>query len=87
MTDSSERPAWATKIAQEFKLPPESEAILDEAVQAYARLQSIKELLDDQGLIVPSRYDGVTKANPLIAAERAARDAYIRALRALNLPE
>jgi hypothetical protein len=83
----TERPAWALEIEKEFKLPPETQAILDEAVRAYERLEQIRAALDEQGLEVPSRYDGVTKANPLISAERASRDAYIRALRALNLPE
>jgi len=81
------RPDWAQAIERDFDLPPETQAILDEAVKAYGRLEEIRAALDEQGLLVPARYDGMKeKPNPLLAAERAARDAYIRALRALNLP-
>jgi hypothetical protein len=81
------RPAWAVAIEKEFSLPPEQAAILDEAVRAFERLEQIRAQLDKvDDLLVPGR-GGPPKVTPLLQAERAARDAYIRALRALNLPD
>jgi hypothetical protein len=80
-------PEFARKLRAQFDFSdtPEQEAILQEAVQAYERLQQIRKALDaETELLVPGR-GGPPKITPLLQAERAQRDAYIRALRALNL--
>jgi hypothetical protein len=79
-----EEPAFARQIREEFTLPPEADAILQEAIRAYERLEQIREELDESDLVIEGRANSRV-ANPLIAAERAARSSFVQILRALNL--
>jgi hypothetical protein len=83
-------PAFAQRILDTVDLPPEQREILDQAVACARRLDQItaaldKVLADDEMLVRGER--GSLKMTPLLAAERAERDALVRLLRALNLPE
>jgi hypothetical protein len=81
-------PPFAAKILDEFTLPPEMAELLEQAVAAWRRLEQVKAALDtaignDEMLVRGER--GSLKMTPLLAAERAERDALARLLRALNL--
>jgi hypothetical protein len=83
-------PPFAQAIVDTVDLPPEQRELLDQAVAAWRRLEQVREALDlaiasDELLVRGER--GSLKMTPLLAAERAERDALARFLRALNLPE
>ncbi len=79
--------AWADTIRAHWTFGPDLEELLDAAAQARSRWLQIRALLDEQGLMIPGRYEGVERVNPLVAAEARARESFIRALRALRLPD
>lgn len=58
--------------------------ILATAMDARGRMRKCREAIDAEGSLVPDRY-GNYKANPLLVAERGARDSYAKLLRILNL--
>jgi phage terminase small subunit len=65
---------------------PDAQMALEIGRQAWARWRQIVERLDAEGLVLPGRYRGSSRLNPLVAAETAARDAVLRVLKALDLP-
>jgi hypothetical protein len=79
--------SFADDIREKFNLPVELEELLRAAEQAHARWRQITEKLDEEGLVIPGRYEGVSRVNPLVAAEARARESFVRTLRALHLPE
>ena len=83
-------PAFAQAIVDTIDLPPEQRELLDQAVAAWRRLAQVSDALDkviegDELMVEGER--GSLKMTPLLAAERAERDALARLLRALNLPD
>ena len=58
-------------------------ALLGEACAAADRVAECRELIAEQGAVVRSQ--GAIRAHPLLASERDARAAMLRALRYLNL--
>jgi P27 family predicted phage terminase small subunit len=58
-------------------------ALLGQACEACDRVAECRELIAAQGAVVRSQ--GAVRAHPLLAAERDARAAMLRALRYLNL--
>jgi hypothetical protein len=73
------------QIEAAFELAPEHKLLLSMARQAWRRWDEIRRRLDEEGLVVPGRF--VDRANPLIALEVTTRNACLRALNALHLPE
>jgi hypothetical protein len=90
MTKPEALPAFAQAIVDTIDLPPEQRELLDQCVAAWRRLEQVKVALDkalgDDGLVIKGERGSIVM-NPLLAAERAERDALARLLRALNLPE
>jgi thymidylate kinase len=78
---------WTDDIREQFDLPTETEQLLLAAEQAQERWLEIKERLDTEGIVIPGRYANTPRVNPLVAAEARARESFLRALRALDLPE
>ena len=78
---------WSDAIRAEFDLAAEAEQMLQAAEQAYARWKQIEEVLDAEPLTVTGRYEGMSKTNPLVLAEQRARESFVRALKALKIPE
>jgi hypothetical protein len=58
--------------------------VLDTALSARARMRRCREAIDKGGELIRDRWN-VSGANPLLVAERGARDSYLKALRLLNL--
>jgi hypothetical protein len=78
---------FADDIRKKFDLSTELEELLRAAEQAHDRWRQITKKLDEEGLVIPGRYEGVSRVNPLVSAEARARESFVRTLRALHLPE
>jgi hypothetical protein len=76
---------WSNDIRAQFDLPAELRRLLEVAEEAERRWLSIKAELDAIGGYTVMGQAGVPKLHPLVAAERAARDAFQRALKTVNL--
>jgi hypothetical protein len=63
---------------------PASLEILGTALAARGRMRNCREKIDEAGELIKDRW-GQFRANPLLVAERGARDSYLKALRILNL--
>ena len=85
MADEQARPAWALKIEEDFDLDYIERALLDAAEQAWHRWQALARRIDDEGIMLPGRYENTQRAHPLLASEQVARQAFMRALRALKM--
>jgi hypothetical protein len=76
---------WSDDVRAQFDLPPELKRLVEVAEEAEARWLSIKAELDAAGAYTVMGQAGVPKLHPLVAAERAARDAFLRSLKTVNL--
>jgi hypothetical protein len=79
-------PAWFDAIRDTYALGSDDEALLALAEQAYGRWRELATRIDEDGVMVPGRYEGVERAHPLLGAERAARNAVAEILVKLKLP-
>jgi RNase adaptor protein for sRNA GlmZ degradation len=81
------RPAWATKIEEKYDLDASESALLEAAEQAWQRWQDLAARIDADGVLVEGRYENTERAHPLLSQESVARQAFMRALRALKVEE
>jgi phage terminase small subunit len=73
------------QLVREFRIDDGgSVSLLTVAMEAHQRARRARERIDREGEVINDRF-GCLKAHPCIAIERDARDAYMRALRLLNL--
>ena len=86
MTDR-DRPTWAVTIDASYDLDATEAALLEAAEQAWQRWQDLTERIDADGVILAGRYEHTERAHPLLASEQVARQAFMRALRALKIEE
>jgi len=75
---------WWCAVHTDFALEPHHTRLLTLACEAFDRCQQARELIDRDGLTVPTG-DGGLKAHPCIGIERDARLAFARLLRELDL--
>ena len=92
MTEHLEPPAhlapetadWWCAVLGDYELEAHHLRLLRLACEAWDRCQQAREILDRDGLTVPTG-DGGLKAHPAIGIERDARTAFARLLRELDL--
>ena len=92
MTEQLEPPAhlapetadWWCAVLGDYELEAHHLRLLRLACEAWDRCQQAREILDRDGLTVPTG-DGGLKAHPAIGIERDARTAFARLLRELDL--
>jgi len=77
--------AWFDDIEARFEFSAEHKLLFGVARQAWRRCNQIRGRRDEEGVVWPGRF--VPRANPLISLEVTTRNAFIRALKALDLPE
>jgi hypothetical protein len=74
-------------LERDFELGAHHRAIAEAAMQARARWIELRDRIDADGVVVKSRCRDGFKAHPLLAAERAARESFVRLIRELNLDD
>jgi phage terminase small subunit len=79
-----EREFWEATV-RDYLIEGPALAMLEVACSAMQRLREARDVLDREGLVVPGRYDGMTRQHPLVTVERDARVQLLRALRELDL--
>lgn len=76
---------WWRGVIRDYQLEPHHVRLLTLAGEAFDRAQQARELIEHDGLVVPTGSDGGLKAHPAIAIERDSRLAFARLLRELDL--
>lgn len=79
-----ETAAWWNAVLGDYDLEAHHLRLLRLACEAWDRCQQAREILDRDGLTVPTGEGGL-KAHPAIGIERDARTAFARLLRELDL--
>jgi len=79
-----ERVFWEATV-RDYVIEGPAVAMLEVACSAMQRLREARDVLDREGLVVPGRYEGMTRQHPLVPVERDARVQLLRALRELDL--
>jgi phage terminase small subunit len=79
-----EREFWDATV-RDFVIEGPAVAMLEVACSAMQRLREARDILDREGLVIPGRYEGMTRQHPLVTVERDARVQLLRALRELDL--
>jgi len=79
-----ETACWWRAVLGDYELEAHHLRLLRLACEAWDRCQQAREILDRDGLTVPTG-DGGLKAHPAIGIERDARTAFARLLRELDL--
>jgi P27 family predicted phage terminase small subunit len=79
-----ERDLWKRVVTAFAFRDPASTALLATALEAHARCRTARETIDADGAAIRDRF-GQLRPHPLLNAERDARTAWLRAMRALNL--
>jgi len=73
------------KLESDFDVSDESAQLtMHAAFEAFDRMRDSQRILRKEGLVSKDRF-GQTRAHPLLAVERDSRNAYLRALKSLNL--
>lgn len=79
-----ERAFWEATV-RDYVIEGPALAMLEVACSAMQRLREARDVLDREGLVIPGRYEGMTRQHPLVTVERDARVQLLRALRELDL--
>ena len=73
------------RVLREWQLGEAELLLLQQALEAYDRVQQAREILEREGLVVRTKKTGAHHMHPAYRIESDARAAMTRALRALNL--
>lgn len=76
--------SWFAAVLRDYELEPHHVRLLQLAGESWDRCTQARELLDRDGLTVPTG-DGGLKAHPAVGIERDARLAFARLVRELDL--
>jgi phage terminase small subunit len=79
------RAPWALDLEERYDLSPSERALLEAAEQAWNRWRELVAKIDADGVLVEGRYENTERAHPLLASEQVARQAFMRALKALKV--
>jgi P27 family predicted phage terminase small subunit len=80
---SEQSKEWWRAVNEQYDLEPHALLLLKVAAETWDRLQQAREVIDREGLTVPTK-NGL-KTHPAIGIERDSRLAFARIVRELNL--
>lgn len=75
---------WWRTVLKDYELEGHHLRLLQSAAETWDRMQQAREMIDRDGLTVPTG-DGGMKAHPCVAIERDTRLAFARLVRELDL--
>lgn len=76
---------WFLAVIRDYQLEEHHVRLLTLAGEAFDRATQARQLIERDGLVVPTGAEGGLKAHPAIAIERDSRLAFARLLRELDL--
>jgi phage terminase small subunit len=84
---SPEALALRTRLLEEFVLDDAvAHALLQSAMESFTAIREAEAVIAKHGIVVADRW-GQLRPNPAVAAERSARQAYLRALKLLGVTD
>lgn len=71
---------YLDQIIEQYECGPEHLMLIASARAAVRRWLEIKAVIDEEGVLLPGRYENSTRAHPLLPAETKARTSAVVAL-------
>jgi phage terminase small subunit len=77
--------AWIRQLEAAYELEPQKQQLALAAANALDRAESARQRVEQDGPFIDDRF-GQVKPHPAVNVERDARAAFVRTVRALDLP-